>query len=269
MKERRETREEPVKNERNEECRYGRFVATEQERFRRWLEHGGGEDREAIPAATVILLRDTAGGLETLMLRRNSKLAFGGMWVFPGGRVDAGDHLHTPGDDAHDPHDFDAARRAAVREAQEESGLAVDLDTLVALSHWTPPPQTPKRFATWFFVAPAPEGAVTIDDGEIHDHQWMAPAEAIAQRDRSEIELAPPTWVTLHTLARSATVADALADAAAGDPQLFVTRIAFLEDRMMAMWAGDAGFETGDPETSGPRHRLVMANDTWSYERDL
>ncbi len=242
------------------------ILATESERFRRWLEHGGDGDREAIPAATVILLRDTDAGIETLMLRRNSKLAFGGMWVFPGGRVDPGDHA---GGEPIDPHDFDAARRAAVREAHEESGLTVALESLVALSHWTPPPQTPKRFATWFFVAPAPEGVVTIDDGEIHEHQWIAPADAIARRDGGEIELAPPTWVTLHTLARATTVADALTQAAATDPLRFVTQIAFLDDRMTAMWAGDAGYEIGDPATAGPRHRLVMAKDTWKYERDL
>ena len=243
------------------------ILATESERFRRWLEDGGDGDREAIPAATVILLRDTDAGIETLMLRRNSKLAFGGMWVFPGGRVDPEDHA---GDATNDPHDFDAARRAAVREAQEESGLAVELEALVALSHWTPPPQTPKRFATWFFVAPAPEGAVTIDDGEIHEHQWLAPADAIARRDGGEIELAPPTWVTLHTLARAATVADALEQTAAADPLRFVTRIAFLDDRMIAMWTGDAGYENGDPAENGSRHRLVMAKDTtWSYERDV
>ena len=237
-------------------------MATEQERFRRWLESGGDEDREAIPAATVILLRDSTSGLETLMLRRNSKLAFGGMWVFPGGRVDPEDHSDAT-------HDFDAARRAAVREAHEESGLVVALDQLVALSHWTPPPQTPKRFATWFFVAPAPDGAVTIDDGEIHEHQWMSPTEALAQRDRREIELAPPTWVTLHTLAHSDSVAGALADAAANDPLQFVTRIAFLEDRMMAMWEGDAGYESGDPDAPGPRHRLVMTDEEWQYLRDF
>ena len=243
------------------------ILATESERFRRWLEHGGDGDREAIPAATVILLRDTDAGIETLMLRRNSKLAFGGMWVFPGGRVDPEDHTDEA---TNDPHDFDVARRAAVREAQEESGLAVDLDALVALSHWTPPPQTPKRFATWFFVAPAPEGVVTIDDGEIHEHQWIAPADAIARRDGGEIELAPPTWVTLHTLARATTVADALEQTAASDPLRFITRIAFLDDRMIAMWTGDAGYENGDPATAGARHRLVMAKDaTWSYERDF
>ena len=47
----------------------------------------------AIPAATVVLLRDAPGGVETLMLRRNSKLAFaGGAWVFPGGRIDPEDY---------------------------------------------------------------------------------------------------------------------------------------------------------------------------------
>ena len=45
-----------------------------------------------IPASTVILLRETNGSLETLLLRRNAKLNFaGGNWVFPGGRVDPDD----------------------------------------------------------------------------------------------------------------------------------------------------------------------------------
>jgi 8-oxo-dGTP pyrophosphatase MutT (NUDIX family) len=40
------------------------------------------------PAATLTLLRDGPGGVEVLMLRKNSEIRFGGMWVFPGGRVD-------------------------------------------------------------------------------------------------------------------------------------------------------------------------------------
>ena len=50
------------------------------------------EDTPAIPAATVILLRDQESGLEALMVRRSSRLQFGGMWVFPGGRIDPDDH---------------------------------------------------------------------------------------------------------------------------------------------------------------------------------
>lgn len=43
-------------------------------------------------AATVLLVRDDPGGLEVLMLRRAAKAAFaGGMYVFPGGRVDPAD----------------------------------------------------------------------------------------------------------------------------------------------------------------------------------
>ena len=78
-------------------------------------------EAEEIQAATVILLRDTPGGLETLMLRRDSKLAFvGGMWVFPGGRVDPEDAAGlAPGDE------LGAARRAAVRESLEEDRKSV------------------------------------------------------------------------------------------------------------------------------------------------
>jgi recombination protein RecT len=45
------------------------------------------------PAATVMLGRDAeAGGIEVLMVRRSVAAAFaGGMYVFPGGRVDAAD----------------------------------------------------------------------------------------------------------------------------------------------------------------------------------
>ena len=46
---------------------------------------------EPIDAATVVVARDSADGVEVLMLRRNSKIYFGGMWVFPGGRVDPED----------------------------------------------------------------------------------------------------------------------------------------------------------------------------------
>src|SRR6478735_594576 len=229
------------------------------ERFRTWMASGTGDPTPAIPAATVVLLRDTADGIETLMLRRNSKIAFGGMWVFPGGRVEEADGT----DD-----EVAIARRAAVREAEEECGLVVGVDDLVAVSHWTPPPVTPKRFSTWFFVARAPEGAVTIDDGEIHEHMWVSPQGALDQRDAGEIELAPPTWVTLHTLADAGDTADALGRAAALEPLVFVTHIAKTADGLAALWVGDHAYETGEnPDAPGPRHRLVMTETAWRYER--
>jgi 8-oxo-dGTP pyrophosphatase MutT (NUDIX family) len=215
----------------------------------------------ASPAATVVVVRPGSSGLETLMLRRSSRGAFGGMWVFPGGRVDPEDFAGL------DPQDqLGAARRAAVREAQEEAGLRIDPAALRPFAHWTPPASTPARFATWFFVAVAPEGRVEIDGAEIHDHAWMHPAEALARRDRGEIELAPPTWVSLHRLAAFADPGEAVAGLGAGEPRVYVTRIAKLEVGMASLWAGDAGYADVDASKPGPRHRLSMVPGRWIYE---
>jgi 8-oxo-dGTP pyrophosphatase MutT (NUDIX family) len=218
---------------------------------------------EVHQAATVILLRDGTEGVETLMLRRNSKLAFaGGMWVFPGGRVDEADRAGLdPADD------LGAARRAAVREALEETGLAVREDDLIALSHWTPPDVAPKRFLTWFFVAPAPEGVVAIDQGEIHEQAWMRPLEAMRRRNALEIELLPPTWVTLERLAKFTSVGALLDDCRQCEPERFATRIIASGDGGITVWHGDAGYETGDADAPGPRHRLCMSSSGWRYER--
>ena len=84
---------------------------------------------EAVPAATAVLVRDGLDGVEVLMARRNSRLAFaGGAWVFPGGRVDPGDWDGEPVTDLRDRRMLDAARRAAVREAAEETGAVIEAD---------------------------------------------------------------------------------------------------------------------------------------------
>ena len=236
---------------------------SEQERFAQWAKsERGANPVPIVAAATVILLRDGPDGVETLMLRRDSKLAFaGGMWVFPGGRVDPGDYGDDPDDLAV------AGRNAAVREAFEESGLVITTDALVPFAHWTPPPEAPKRFSTQFFVAPAPEGRVTIDDGEIRDHMWVSPAEGLRRRDALEIELAPPTWVTLHTLAAHATVDAAIAATRATEPESFTTKAAVTDEGGVVMWHGDAGYEDGEATREGPRHRLWMLDSGWRYER--
>lgn len=83
-------------------------------------------------AATVVLLRDGASGLETWLLTRVTQMAFAaGMTVFPGGRVDDGDvSLPTVGDVAGVAARLgcaeDLARAlvgAAVRETFEETGV--------------------------------------------------------------------------------------------------------------------------------------------------
>ena len=229
----------------------------------RWAK-SGKPGTEPIPAATVIPIRDSAGGLEVLMLRRNSKIAFGGMWVFPGGRVDPEDCDTSNPDD-----DLAAARRAAVREAHEEAALEIAAEALLPFSHWTPPAITPRRYLTWFFVAPAPDGEVVIDGGEIHEHLWMQPVQALARRDAGEIELAPPTWVTLHTLSAWGSVDAAFGALRDHTPERYETRIAIEDGGPTAMWFGDAGWSTGDAESAGARHRLRMHDSGWRYERTV
>jgi 8-oxo-dGTP pyrophosphatase MutT (NUDIX family) len=217
---------------------------------------------EAVPAATVLLVRDSAGGPEVLMLRRDSRIAFGGMWAFPGGKLEAGDaDPDRPGDE------LAAARRAAVRETIEETGLVLPAGELVPFSHWTPPAVAPRRFATWFFIVEAPAGAgVVVDRSEIHDHAWRRPVDAIAARDAGEIELAPPTFVSLWTVKDAEDAAGAVARARATEPVRFATRMGRAGDVTVTMWAPDAGYHDGDLDRDGPRHRLLLHPEGWRYE---
>src|SRR6059058_4994761 len=106
-----------------------------------------GEPTPPRLAATVMLVRGGATGLEVLLVRRNPAARFmGGAWVFPGGAVDAGE-----GDD-------DAAHRAAgIREVAEEAGIELDdAGALVPFARWITPEQVRIRFDTWFYLAAAP-----------------------------------------------------------------------------------------------------------------
>jgi 8-oxo-dGTP pyrophosphatase MutT (NUDIX family) len=225
------------------ECAYDRPVADEPT----------SDLPAARPAATVVVVRAAMDGLEVLLLQRSDVGPFGGMWVFPGGRVDDDD----PGED-----ELERARHAAVREAAEEVGLSVSHESLVVWSHWTPPAIAPKRYTTWFFVAPWTGHDIAVDGHEIVDHRWLSPLDAIA----SGLPLAPPTIVTLHELHDAGSL-DALRARQA--PPAYVTRLARTADgRSVLLWHGDIGYESGDPDLIGPRHRLWMPPDASpTYER--
>lgn len=216
----------------------------------------------AIPAATVVLLRDQPE-FEVLMLHKSSSIAFGGMWVFPGGRIDPQDY----------PEDGDpnaAARNAAVRETVEEAGIASRSEDFVWFAHWTPPPSTPKRFATWFFVARADDHAVQIDGGEIQNHQWLSPSLALQRHAAGEIDLAPPTWVTLHQLSQYATTEALLRRLRDAPPKFYETRLAKRRDgTRVAMWLGDSGYATWDADAPGDRHRLVLSPGGFVFENTV
>lgn len=219
---------------------------------------------EGLPAATVVLLRESSAGVETLLLLRSQASDFGaGMAVFPGGRVDDDDWIGVPAGD-----ELGAARIAAARETHEEAGLVIDPAALVPLSHWQPAATAPVRFFTWFFVAAAPEAVVAVDGGEIVEHTWMRPADAMAARATGVLGLMPPTWVTLEWLARHATIGDTLAAAAGREPPRFETRIVRAEGGNVFLYDGDAALATDPPDLTapGPRRRLVTAADDWRWE---
>ncbi|MCR9095741.1 MAG: NUDIX hydrolase [bacterium] len=227
--------------------------------FNERIAGGKGDATVIMPAATVILLRDTDAGPETLMLKKNSKIAFGGMWVFPGGRVDD--------EDAPGAADDDRARAAAVREANEEASLDLDARELVWFSHWTPPPVEIRRYSTWFFAARARQHDVTIDQGEITDSQWIRPAEAIERHRSNEIQLVPPTFVTLHYLAQHDSVDTALGNLVpTAGPRHYVTQMTKGDDGMVILWEGDAGYETRDASVAGARHRLTMGSGGFVFD---
>ena len=231
----------------------------------------------ALPAATVVIVRD-AGELEVFVLRRTSGAAFaGGMYVFPGGKVDPADGGPDIEEWCDGLDDVTASAAlgvergglafwvAAVRECFEEAGillakrrdggpveprdedrravhdgslsmvhlcrrdgLLLDLSALRYVAHWvTPVGQTPRRFDTRFFLALAPpdqEGA--HDDTETVHSMWIHPAEALAQTERRELGMLPPTIANLRAIADCTTAAEALDQAdAAGRPERIQPRL--------------------------------------------
>ena len=209
---------------------------------------------DPIPAATLILMREGTERdalPEILMVERGAALAFlGGAMVFPGGRVDPGDHGMVPAD-AVDPDDS-AARIAAIRETIEEVGLAVGLmphpdETTVAdlradmargqsfavalaqrrlrieeaaltpFARWCPEHVPVRRFDARFYLAEIPRHASTpiIDGGETAAARWMTAQAALSAADRGDIHIIFPTRRTLERLAQYRDFPSAMADARA------------------------------------------------------
>jgi 8-oxo-dGTP pyrophosphatase MutT (NUDIX family) len=227
-------------------------------------QHFEDETDTLIPAATVVLLRDNESEVEVLMLRKSLKIQFGGMWVFPGGRIDPNDYKEDGDSNV-------AARYAAARETHEEAGIVTEPEDFVLFAHWTPPLDRQRRFSTWFFAARAEsESSVRVDGGEIEEFSWINPAAALSRHERGEIDLVPPTWMTLYYLSRRGSVAAILEHFRSQPRKTYETRIAVRPGGVrVAMWHGDAGYEASDATADGERHRLVMAPDGFSFENSV
>lgn len=202
---------------------------------------------QAIPAATLIVIREAAGSRpELLMVERSQSMVFaGGAIVFPGGRIDAADEALASGFDL-------AARVAAIRETLEESALAVglapqpspklsasiqqelhggksfaavlkgcglelELDALTPFARWKPAFKHARIFDTLFLLARAPAGdwQPRPQPGECEAAFWLTADEALARIERGEANAIFPTKRNLERLAQFASFDEAIADAAA------------------------------------------------------
>jgi 8-oxo-dGTP pyrophosphatase MutT (NUDIX family) len=206
----------------------------------------------AIPAATLVLLRDRPGRApDLLMVERAKAMVFaGGALVFPGGRIDPGDYAlaaELGGDDQDTP-----ARIAAIRETIEEAGVPVgltpapdaatlgvirdglhagktlgalldshglklDLDQLTYFARWLPAHAHMRIFDTRFYLARWPDGAAEpeVDATENVRLLWSSAAHVLAECDAGRAAIIFPTRRNLERLAQYDSYQAAVADALA------------------------------------------------------
>jgi recombination protein RecT len=220
------------------------------------LLHPQREPAATRPAATVLLLRDSAVGIEVLMTRRAMTASFApGAYVFPGGGVDALDaashaqakrratqsdlHLtqaiaairesfeelgvllaRRADGSAADQRDIAALDRSAPFATQcQTRGLTLAADEVFVLAHWITDRDLPRRFDVPFLVARMPPGQTPVaDETEQFEPVWVRPADALAQHKAGQFFIIFPTIRTLERLLDYATV-DAVLQACAATEQ--------------------------------------------------
>jgi 8-oxo-dGTP pyrophosphatase MutT (NUDIX family) len=194
-----------------------------------------GEPTFPRQAASVILLRGGVETLELLLVKRNPEARFmGGVWVFPGGAVDAADG------------EADAAHRAAaLRELEEEAGITVaDPEALVKFSRWITPAQVKTRFDTHFFLALSPPDVEpVIDEAEIVDSRWFSPDGALTAHRQGEILLVFPTIKHLEQLANFASAQELLEHAAGREVVPVEPRVIVSGETARVLLPGEPGYE--------------------------
>ena len=237
-------------------------------------------------AATLLLLRDTASGIEVLMTRRSMTASFApGAYVFPGGVIDAADaQSHAQSSRRASQGDVRLTQAiAAIRESFEELGVLLarhadgshpttsDIAALdrsapftgqcrarglvlagaevFVLAHWVTDRDLPRRFDVPFLVARMPEGQEPVaDESEQFEPCWVRPADALARHAEGSFLLIFPTLRTLERLQAYLTV-DAVLQACAHEEPLWTSC-------PRAGWL--AGSEARYMESDAPYGELAM-----------
>jgi 8-oxo-dGTP pyrophosphatase MutT (NUDIX family) len=198
-------------------------------------EYNAGKAAPARQAATVILLRGEAETLEVLLVKRTPQARFmGGVWVFPGGAVDAAE---GDGDRAH--------RTAAIRELREEAAIVLDdPDALVKFSRWITPAEVRTRFDTHFFLAPLPAGhEPKVDGEECVDLGWFTPAAALQAHRGGQILLVFPTIKHLEQLGAFPSADELLAYARGREVKPIQPRVVLEGEVARVLLPGEPGYD--------------------------
>jgi 8-oxo-dGTP pyrophosphatase MutT (NUDIX family) len=198
-------------------------------------EINGGPVTTPRSAATVVLLRDGAAGLEVLLTRRTLHARFmAGAWVFPGGAVDPGDGEGQAG-----------LLAAGVREVREEAGIELGADAeLVAFSNWITPARVKIRYDTWFYLTAMPAGQDPVIDGdEIIDARWMRPADALAASRAGEILVVFPTAKQLERLGEYASARELLDHARTSTIEPVEPRLVGSGEQARVVLPGEPGYD--------------------------
>lgn len=177
------------------------------------------------PAATVVLLRDTALGIDAWLQQRAFSLNFAaGMFAFPGGAVDQADALaqfppslvsaHAAAWQEHGLSNASTHLAAAIRETHEECGVMLDASAPVPWGRWVTPRLMHRRFDARFYVARCPPMQYPQPlTAEVANARWHSVKGALALHANGDLPMWPPTIGTLDQLVSFEQVADVLAAA--------------------------------------------------------
>jgi 8-oxo-dGTP pyrophosphatase MutT (NUDIX family) len=200
------------------------------------------------PAASIILLRQgsrhRARGVEVLLARRNSEASFmPGVWVFPGGVVEADEEVSELEGPAPDREEL-VHRACALRELREEAGIELPAEAVLRpWSRWITPEVVPVRFDTRFYVAAAPPHSPPRPDGaEITDAAWIPPREALARHRDGGLSLVFPTIKHLESLLPYASADEVFAAAADRTIEPVLPRVVGEGEQSRVVLPGDPGY---------------------------
>ena len=122
--------------------------------------------------------------------------------------------------------------------------MLLTLDELVPYAHWITPEGMPKRFDTWFFLAPAPPEQAGAHDGkESTDSIWVSPREALAGGESGRFKLPFPTTRNLIKLGKQPNVKAAIEDARGKPVVAVMPELTRLDGRRQLRIPLEAGYD--------------------------